>query len=284
VVVKCAADLGLEVEKLQKIAGASATYTSSPLSGQAGQAVDYEVLARNAGNVPLSLGAFSDPGCDAATISGGPGSEPLAPGATATYLCTHLLNAADAAVGSYPNAVSLTGTPPQGEGSPVSQTSNTVLVEVTQASPPPNPPANNPQPNTTGSSSTPTPSSGTLPFSSAQPPRSGVLAFSSTTVPRLQGPQGCVRGKFHASVRAAGVGSVSFYLDGRKLRRMTAHSARRGLLSITIDPTRLKVGPHRLLARITMVKAPAASRAVTASRSMTVLRCASAAITPKFTG
>lgn len=283
VVVKCAADPALEVEKLQKIAGASATYTSSPLGGQVGQTVDYEVLARNTGNVPLSLGAFSDAGCDAGTITGGPGGEPLTPGATAAYLCTHLLNAADATAGSYPNTVSLTATPPQGEGSPVSQTSNTVLVEVTQATPPSNSPANNPQSNTSGSS-TPTPSSGTLPFSSAQPPRSGVLAFSSTTVPRLQGPQGCVRGKFHASVKSAGVASVSFYLDGHKLRRMTAHSARRGLLSITIDPTRLNLGPHRLLARITMVKSPTASRAVSASRTMTVLRCASAAITPKFTG
>lgn len=75
--VKCAADPALALEKLQKIAGASSGYTTSSLTGQVGQTVDYEVLARNTGNVPLSLGAFSDAGCDAGTLMGPPGAKRL---------------------------------------------------------------------------------------------------------------------------------------------------------------------------------------------------------------
>ena len=77
---------------------------------------------------------------------------------------------------------------------------------------------------------------------------------------------------------------MTFYLDGHKLGRLTSHSAHKGLLAININPSKLTVGAHHLVAKITMVKAPAASKAVTASRRMTVLRCHSAAVTPKFTG
>ena len=86
------------------------------------------------------------------------------------------------------------------------------------------------------------------------------------------------------SIKAKGVASVIFYLDGHKLHRMTAHSARKGSLTITIDPSKLSVGAHRVRARITMLKAPGAAKAVTASRSRIILRCRAAALTPKFTG
>ena len=287
--VKCDPTPGLAVEKLQRIEGTGGSYTSAPLSGQVGQVVDYEVIASNTGNVPLSLEGFTDPRCDPGTISGGPGSEELAVGASTTYSCIHLLGSADETTGSYANTVTLTGTPPAGEGSPVSQTSNTVVVEVTPPTTPPSNEDSTPKsPTSTGTGSTPPPASGALPFVAAQspvqPPRSGVLAFSAAGVPKLNGPQGCVRSGFRVSIKSAGVASVIFYIDGHKLGRLTAHSAHKGLLAITINPAKLILGAHHLLAKITMVKAPAASKAVIASRRMTVLRCSSAAVTPKFTG
>src|ERR1019366_5783483 len=130
---------------------------------------------------------------------------------------------------------------------------------------------------TTTTTPPPTVSASTLGSITTQPPRSGVLAFSAASVPRLSGPQGCVRRGFRVTIKSAGVASVTFYLDGHKLKRLTAHSARKGQLSIVIDPSKLRVGAHRLLAKITMVKAPGAARALTASRRMIVLRCASAA-------
>ena len=98
--VPCPSAPSFSIEKLQKIAGRNDEYTSSPLSGQVGQTVDYEILVTNTGNVPLTLG-FTDPNCDPGTLSGGPGSEALAVGASTTYLCTHLLDRADETAGSY---------------------------------------------------------------------------------------------------------------------------------------------------------------------------------------
>jgi hypothetical protein len=282
--VTCVATPGLSVEKLQAISGGGG-YTTTQLSGQVGQTVDYEIVARNTGNVALTLGVFSDPRCDAGTITGGP-TGPLAVGDSTDYFCTHVLDAADLAAGSpYANVVSLTGTPlTQAQGDPVTETSNTVETKVI-------PPTVEKTTITNTVTSTvttgaPTPASGTLAASATQAPapKSGVLAFSSTTVPGLKGPQGCFRGDFHVSVRSAGVASVTFYLDGHKLRTLTAKNARKGLLSLTVDPARLRVGAHKLMAKITMVKATATAAAVHASRTMTVVRCRSAVLTPKFTG
>ncbi len=128
VVVKVPAP-AFSIEKLQKIEGAAGSYTSSQLTGQVGQTVDYEIIVKNTGNVPLTLGEFTDPHCDAGTIAGGPGGA-LAVDASTTYTCTHLLDEADRSAGSYSNTATVTGTPPEGEGSPVTHTSNTVVVKV----------------------------------------------------------------------------------------------------------------------------------------------------------
>src|SRR4029077_22805 len=247
----------------------------------------------NTGNVALSFGALNDPLCDPGTISGGPAGGKLAPETSATYTCTHLLTAADASAKSISNTVTLTGTPPEEEGEPVKQTSNTVVAEVA-AKPPPSEPETPAETPTTPGSPTGTPSSGVGALSTAQAPQapqSGVLALKQSavpalkvSVPRLSGPQGCVRSSFRASVKAAGVSSVGFYLDGRKLKTMTAKSARKGQITIVIDPTRLKVGAHRLMAKITMAKTSSSSKAVRGTRTATVLRCRAAVLTPRFTG
>ena len=62
------------------------SYTASAVTVTVGEKLSYEILARNIGTVPLTLGALSDTRCDAGTLSGGAGT--LAPGAVATYLCS----------------------------------------------------------------------------------------------------------------------------------------------------------------------------------------------------
>jgi hypothetical protein len=126
------------IEKLQEIAGGAEGFTASPLTGAVGQTVDYEINVTNTGNVPLHLGVLEDGHCDAGTISGGPGELPLARGATTRYFCHHVL----AATGSYSNAATISATPLQGEGSPITHTSGTVVVNVPGESPPgkPTPP------------------------------------------------------------------------------------------------------------------------------------------------
>jgi hypothetical protein len=289
--VICPPAPALSIEKLQRIAGTNLTYTPSPLTGEVGQTVEYEMIVKNTGNTPLALSALNDAHCDPGTIAGGPGANPLAIGASTTFTCTHLLNTADQAAGSYTNIASDTGTP-VGEGSPVSGESNTVVVEVPGGGVLPQPPVDKTPQTPSSKTNSQSPSSGVLASSTATPasgglnggsPKTGVLA-SKSAIPALNGPHGCVRAAFKASVKSAGVKSVGFYMDKHKLKSMTAHSARHGRITITVDPTKLSVGAHRLLAKITMVPAGAGAKARQATRSMNVVHCSSAVRTPHFTG
>jgi hypothetical protein len=292
----CPAVPGLTAEKLQKIAGSGGEYTTGTLSGALGQTVDYEILVRNTGNVPLTLGSFTDPGCDAGTLSGGTAGEPLAVEATTTYLCTHLLDSADQLSGSYSNTVTVTGTPPSGEGPALSAPTNTVVVTLPAAETPSTtgetgvagskssstPTGGNTDTTTGAGTPTATPSGGTTGSESS---RSGVLAFSSATPPALKGPQGCVRRSFSASVKSAGVASVTFYLDGHRLKRLTSKNSRHGLLSIRVNPSKLQAGKHSLTARIAMtLPTSPASKPAHVTRRLSVLRCRAALLTPEFTG
>jgi hypothetical protein len=280
--ITCAPDPRLSVEKLQRIEGsASGAYTSSPQTGEVGQTIGYEILVANPGNVPLTIGDFTDPRCDAGTITGGPAEGVLPPGGSSTYLCKHVLDEADLAVGSYENTAMLSGTPPEGDGATVTETSNTVLTEVRSHGSPSKQDEPTATPTSTSSGA---PGGGALASSEPATGKSGVLAFSSARVPSLKGPQGCVRPSFRVSIASAGVASVVFYLDGHKLRRLTAHSARGGLLAVSIDAAKLKLGANRVLAKITMVKASASAKAVQASRSLNVLRCRAHLATPRFAG
>jgi hypothetical protein len=112
------------IEKLQEIAGSGSGFTKSPLTGSVGQTVDYEILVKNTGNVPLTFSSFTDPHCDAGTIGGGPGAAAVAPGASTTYTCDHVLTSE----GTYINEAAVTGTP-KGE-TPITHESNPVEVRV----------------------------------------------------------------------------------------------------------------------------------------------------------
>src|SRR4029077_13690640 len=127
----------------------------------------YQIIVENTGNVALSFNPLSDSGCEAINPSG---TITLAVGASATYTCTHVLNAADQKAGYHENCASATATPPAGQGGPITHPSNCVVVKV------------------------PTPA------------QKMVLPFAATT-PSLKGPQGCVRNSVAASVKATGVKS-----------------------------------------------------------------------------
>src|SRR5207248_1473820 len=139
------AEPAFTIQKLQEIAGSGTGFTSSTLSGQVGQTVLYEIIVHNTGSTSLSFSALSDSHCDAATIAGGPTGS-LTAGASAIYTCAHLLTAADQSAGSYANTASDIATPPVGQGSPITHSSNTVLVNVPTPSEPT--PPNSPPPST----------------------------------------------------------------------------------------------------------------------------------------
>jgi hypothetical protein len=124
----CEAQPGFSIEKLQEIAGSGGGFTTSPLIGEAGQTVDYEVVVTNTGGTQLKFSNFTDEHCDEGTISGGPGESQVAPGESTIYLCDHLLTEVDRSADFYSNNATDIGTPPHGHGSPITHTSNTALA------------------------------------------------------------------------------------------------------------------------------------------------------------
>jgi hypothetical protein len=88
------------IEKLQKIS-TEASFTKFELIGKVGEVVDYEITITNTGSLPLKFNKFSDPKCS--TVTGGPGSKPVEPGASSTYKCEHKLTVS----GAYSNEASV---------------------------------------------------------------------------------------------------------------------------------------------------------------------------------
>src|SRR4029077_8704157 len=173
VVVNIPPEPAFPIEKRQEIAGSNAGFTTSPLSGKVGQTVDYQIVVKDTGNTSLVFATLSDAKCASIEPSG---SVTLAAGESKTYPCVHVLDSSDQAAGFHENCATATATPPV--GSSITHASNCVVVTV----PPP-----------------PTPHTGVLPI--------------TTVAPALAGPQGCVRGGAVISIKAAGVSSVTFYLD-----------------------------------------------------------------------
>jgi hypothetical protein len=282
------------VEKRQQIEGPRSRWVPGPVVGEVGQTVLYEIVVTNIGNVALTFNeGFSDPGCDPGTI-GVESKRPLEPKETRIFTCKHVLTLADLLVGSYLNVAVVTGTP-VGGGAPISHRTNTVIVELTSpheehggggggTGGPGGPgggqsPGNQPS----GSQTAGQTNSGSGSF--------GVLASSQSSataaaVPSLTGaPRACVRSSFVVSVSTHGVHSVTFYLDGHRLRTFTVRTASHSKrISIRISVAHLKVGVHTLKAKITMVATTASHKPRVASRSVRFVRCASAASSPRFTG
>jgi hypothetical protein len=289
-----------EIEKRQKIVGSGAGFVTTPLTGEVGQKIEYQILVHNVGSVFIYFSGFSDPHCDPGTIKGGL-EGPLAPGGSASFTCTHVITPADQVAGSYTNTASVNGTPPTG-GTPIAETTNTVVVTVLAPGEKPkektkekekeketsktgtNTGGENPNTSNGTSGSGNNGATGVLGTTSAQGAKSGTLAVTAG-LPGLSGrPQGCVRSSFVVRMKSKGVKSVVFYLDNHRLKSITVKSASAGTISIRISVSKLKVGVHHLKAKITMRPLTASTKAVTASRTLTFARCASSSISPRFTG
>lgn len=120
----------LTIEKLQEVAGSGSGYSTSTRKALVGETVDYEIIVKNTGNVPLRFSSLNDEHCEVNTLTGGPGAAPLEPGSSTTYQCQHKVTAEDAIAGSYKNTATATAMAPAGTGSSITHSSNTVEVEV----------------------------------------------------------------------------------------------------------------------------------------------------------
>ena len=122
VLVEVPAKPAFTIVKLQEINSSGLGFTTTQLTGAIGQAVNYEIIVTNTGNVPLKFGKLSDANCENITPAG---EEEIAPTAHEAYTCNHVLTK----VGAYTNEATVTGTPES--GTPViTHTSNQVVVEV----------------------------------------------------------------------------------------------------------------------------------------------------------
>ena len=63
------------IEKLQRLKG-EVNYTVSELKGKIGQTVEYKIVVKNTGNMPLTFTPLEDPNCEGITPSGTTELEP----------------------------------------------------------------------------------------------------------------------------------------------------------------------------------------------------------------
>ena len=113
--------------------GSSGSFTTSTISGQPGDTINYSTLVTNTGDTPLLLD-FSDPKCDPGTLSGPiggsfDGAGRLEPGSSVTFTCLHVLQASDAP--SFTNVATVSGTTPQNTKVGPFSSQVTVTVQLT---------------------------------------------------------------------------------------------------------------------------------------------------------
>ncbi len=241
VVTNVPAEPNFEIEKLQEIQGSGAGFTKAALQGATSQTVDYEVIVRNTGNVPLKLSALADANCGGISPAG---STELAVGGSETFTCDRALTGP----GSFANEATI-------EGAGKSKTSNQVIVTVPSASQQPQQP---------------------------QPAKQAVQAKCtlSESLVVLHGGSGAKKSPFTVAISALGIKQITFYLDGHKLKTLTAAQAQKGQFNVRIDPAKLHYGAHKVT--VTTVMSESVCPAI--ARSAVFVHPRPAVVKPKFTG
>jgi hypothetical protein len=97
---------------------------------------------------------------------------------------------------------------------------------------------------------------------------------------RLIAATGCQSRSFNAGVRGSQIARVVFKLDGKKVATVTKRNAK-GLYALRINPSKYKVGIHRLVVTVTF---KAASRTKARTLRASFQRCGNRLIAPRFTG
>lgn len=97
---------------------------------------------------------------------------------------------------------------------------------------------------------------------------------------RLLGATGCVSRAFNARIRGVKVAKVVFYLDGRRIKTLTRKNLA-GTYAVRIDPRRLRIGVHRLVAKVTFQRGSATKPK---TFRLAFQRCPRALRAPRFTG
>jgi hypothetical protein len=228
----------------------------------AGTTVHFTIAVKNTGTTAYVNYVFDDAACDEVRSGANADDTTLEPGETWTYTC-----AMATAVGQTlaKNTATATGTNADEKSATATDDAE---IPLTQPQTPPgeNPPGGNP-PSVTPDAVPP-----------ATTPDGGVLPESIVSGrAQLRGPSGCVKQAFRARVSGRSIASVTFYVDGRKIKKV----GRGGPFSLKVNPTRYGLGRHKLVA---LVRFTAASGTKARKLPLTFRRCAQGAVAPRFTG
>jgi Domain of unknown function DUF11 len=98
---------------------------------------------------------------------------------------------------------------------------------------------------------------------------------------RLRGPSGCVKGPFTATVRGSRIARVTFFVDGKRFRQLTAPNGEGTRFTVRINPRGRGFGVHRVTARVEFA---AASETRARTLRLSFQRCRKQVVKPRFTG
>ncbi len=140
----------------------------------------------------------------------------------------------------------------------------------------PAPPAPTPTGAATPASSAPTPTGAATPASAAPTPHSTIAGLASAEELKLHGPSGPVSGPFTVSVTGGAITKVTFYVDGKRTRTVTARPGRKKF-SLKINPRHQNRRVHHVIARVR-------TRTGKTTLRFVYRRPAIKAPTPRFTG
>jgi uncharacterized repeat protein (TIGR01451 family) len=239
-----------------------------------GDTIHYTITVTNVGDTMMNVTA-TDVGCTGLTPVGfslsPAGDFPLAPTESKQLKCIHVATANDGS--AYVNEACATGVAtPAATGGTVKKCGS-VSVNVTHPTPGGNPPPAGPTP---GGPSAPSTSAGTN-------DPGGQLVLGTRITPgsaRLLGPSGCATSAFNARVRGTKIARVVFVLDGKTLTRLAKPNLGT-LYSVRINPSKLRLGVHRLVVSVTFQRG---SGTKPKTLRLSFQRCGRALADPRFTG
>jgi hypothetical protein len=97
---------------------------------------------------------------------------------------------------------------------------------------------------------------------------------------RLLGPTGCQARAFNARIRGSKVATATFVLDGKVVKKIK-NTKNAKVLSLRINPTKLRFGVHRLVVNVTF---QAGSNTKPKQFRLSFQRCGKKLVAPRFTG
>jgi hypothetical protein len=229
----------------------------------AGATFTYSFKATNTGNVTLTNVVLTDDKCQATLSPVPPADATLTVGESQDYTCTVVAPAGPAQVD---NVAKVCGDFDADDVEPMTvcdDDPHTFTVPPPGENPPVNPP--------------PTVTPNLVPPNAVET-EGGVLPQSIVSGrAQLRGPSGCVKQAFRARVSGRSIASVTFFVDGRKVKKV----GRGGAFSLKVNPSKYGLGRHKLVA---VVRFRAESGTKARKLPLTFRRCAQGAVAPRFTG